>query len=70
MSTLPMAVCRIEPPITSITQAIRLRFHELTGLILPNTICQTCWLNNVSLFTAAIDLDAVLKSEHACPHHV
>lgn len=65
-----MAVCRIEPPITSITDAIRLRFHELTGLILPKTICQTCWLNIVALFTQAIEPDAILKYEHMCPHHV
>lgn len=63
-------VRRIVPPICRLTDMIRLAFHERTNMVLPNEICQGCWLNIVGMFTGAIDRDAILKIEHYCPHHV
>ncbi|MGO4856287.1 hypothetical protein [Arthrobacter sp. 2MCAF14] len=63
-------VQRITPPIGRLTDMIRLAFHTKTNMVLPNEICQACWLNMVGMVTGAIDRDAILRVEHGCPHYV
>lgn len=69
-TTKPAAARPIEPPANAMTDTIRLNFYELTGMVLPHLVCQTCWLNIVGMSLEAIDRGAILTSEHECPHYV
>lgn len=71
MTTIPTAtVRRIEPPVTALTDRVRLDFYSLTRMVLPRAVCQACWVNVVAMSTGAIDRSEIVEVEHSCPHHV
>lgn len=71
MTTTPQtAAARIQPPVTSLTDTIRLAFYQQTGMILPESVCQACWVNITALVTETIQASDILKVEHVCPHYV
>ncbi len=61
---------RTEPPVTPATDAIRLEFYSLTGMVLPRAVCQACWLNVAAVLTGTIDRTDIVQVEHHCPHTV
>lgn len=69
-TTQPATMRRIEPPVTPATDAIRLSFHSLTGMVLPGTLCQACWLNIVALSIGTMHRAEILEVDHHCPHSV
>jgi hypothetical protein len=71
MTTAPnTTVRRTEPPVNAMTDTIRLKFHELTRMVLPRSVCQACWVGIVAVCTDTIQRDAILEVEHSCPHYV
>lgn len=70
MTTSPQTAALIQPPVTSLTDRIRLAFHQHTGIVLPESVCQACWVSIVALVTETIQPRDVLEVEHACPPYV
>ncbi|RAN79330.1 hypothetical protein B5P43_15585 [Bacillus sp. SRB_336] len=50
---------------------VRLEYHLLSGIALPETICESCYTEIVSFFLKWEDLPQLLaRGLHACTHQI